>query len=177
MFGLGLWMAEAGLVPDPLIRAGTRRILRARLRESVFGDSEERGREQSKLIERLSEGPIAISVDEANAQHYQVPPAFFESVLGPKLKYSSGFWDSNARELADAEDAMLTLTASRAGIEDGMRVLDLGCGWGSFSLWAAERFPNTRILAVSNSSLQRTHILALAEERGLGRQRPGAAGP
>ena len=145
MLGLGLRMAEAGFVPDALIRAGTRQLCRARLRESVLGDSDVRAREESRLIARLSESPIAISVDEANAQHYQVPPAFFERVLGPRLKYSSGFWDSNARDLADAEEAMLTLTASRARIEDGMRVLDLGCGWGSFSLWAAERFPNARI--------------------------------
>lgn len=168
MFGLGLRMAEAGFVPDPLVRAVTRQLLRARLRESVLGDSDARAREESRLIARLSEGPIAISVDAANAQHYQVPPAFFERVLGPRLKYSSGFWDSNARNLADAEEAMLTLTASRAGIEDGMRVLDLGCGWGSFALWAAEHYPNAEILAVSNSSSQRTHILSVAAERGLG---------
>lgn len=160
-------MAEAGVFPDALLRWGIRNLLRRRLQESVWGDSEIRKREENDLIERLSVGPIAISVNAANEQHYEVPAPFFELVLGPRLKYSCCHWDANTRDLATAEEAMLDLTASRAGIEDGMRILDLGCGWGSFSLWAAERFPTAPILAVSNSRLQRDFIQGCAAERGL----------
>jgi cyclopropane-fatty-acyl-phospholipid synthase len=118
-------------------------------------------------MDRLASGPIAISVGAANEQHYEVPAPFFELVLGPRLKYSCCHWDSSTADLAAAEEAMLARTARRAEIEDGMRILDLGCGWGSFSLWAAERFPNAQILALSNSRIQRTFIEARAAERSL----------
>jgi len=165
--GLALRMAEAGVFPDLVLRSGTRHLLRRRLRESVSGSLEARTREQSALMDRLANGPIAVAVAAANEQHYEVPAPFFELVLGPRLKYSCCQWDSSTRDLAAAEEAMLELTSRRAEIEDGMRVLDLGCGWGSFSLWAAERFPNSRILAVSNSRLQRDFIEARAADRGL----------
>lgn len=160
-------LAEAGAFPDPALRFGIRRLLEGRLRQSVYGDQDQRDREEDALVESFASGPIAISTDAANEQHYEVPAAFFEKVLGPHLKYSCCFWDETTPHLAAAEERMLSLTAERAGIEDGMRILDLGCGWGSFSLWAAERFPNARILAVSNSRLQRELILARAAERGL----------
>ncbi|MDH3201102.1 MAG: cyclopropane-fatty-acyl-phospholipid synthase family protein [Myxococcales bacterium] len=165
--GLVLRMAEAGVFPDGLLRWGTRHLLRRRLRESVWGDLEIRTQQETDLVKRLAAGPIAISPDAANEQHYEVPAPFFELVLGPRLKYSCCYWDADTRDLAAAEEAMLELTASRARIEDGMRVLDLGCGWGSFSLWAAERFPNASILAVSNSPFQREFIEERAAERGL----------
>lgn len=165
--GLALRMAEAGVLPDLLLRSGTRHLLRRRLRESVSGSLEARTREQSELMDRLASGPIAIAVTAANEQHYEVPAPFFELVLGPRLKYSCCYWDSSTADLAAAEKAMLALTAQRAEIEDGMRILDLGCGWGSFSLWAAERFPNAQILAVSNSRIQRAFIEARAAERSL----------
>ena len=164
---LGLRMAEAGLVPDVFLRAGTRELLRRRLRESVRGPSETRSREQEALFAELSEGPLAVHTDSANEQHYEVPARFFELVLGPRLKYSCCFWDESTRNLEEAEEAMLERTSLRAGIEDGMRILDLGCGWGSFALWAAERFPTAEILAVSNSALQRQFIEARAAERAL----------
>ncbi len=162
-----LRMAEAGVFPDPALRWGTRQLLRRRLRESIWGDADARRAEEASLRERLAEGPIAVSTDAANAQHYEVPAPFFEQVLGPRLKYSCCLWDDAVGDLAAAEEAMLTLTAERAEVEDGMRILDLGCGWGSFTLWAAERFPSSKVLAVSNSSLQRTFIEKRAAERGL----------
>ena len=167
MLGLGLRLAEAGVFPELLLRAGTRHLLRRRLRQSVWGDAESRRQEEAELVQRLTKGPIAISVDAANEQHYEVPEPFFEHVLGPRLKYSCCYWDPTVPNLGAAEEAMLALTASRAGVEDGMRILDLGCGWGSFALWAAERFPSSQILAVSNSRLQRAFILRRALENGL----------
>jgi cyclopropane-fatty-acyl-phospholipid synthase len=167
MIGLVSNMAEAGLFPDPALRFGIRAILRGRLRQTVWGDADERDREEETLIRSLAEGPIAISVDAANEQHYEVPAAFFEHVLGARLKYSCCYWDASTRDLDAAEEKMLALTAARAGVEDGMTILDLGCGWGSFTLWAAERFPNARLLGVSNSRLQRELILRRASERGL----------
>ncbi len=162
--GLALRMAEAGVFPDLVLRSGTRHLLRRRLRESVSGPFELRTREQSALMDRLSAGPIAIDVAAANEQHYEVPAPFFELALGPRLKYSCCHWDDGTPDLAAAEEAMLELTARRAKIQDGMRILDLGCGWGSFSLWAAERFPNAQILAVSNSRIQRKFIEGRAAE-------------
>ena len=160
-------LAEAGAFPDPAVRFVIRRLLEGRLRQSVWGDQSLREAEERALLASLERGPIAISVDAANEQHYEVPASFFEQVLGPRLKYSSCHWDSRTPDLGAAEEAMLTLTAARAGVEDGMRILDLGCGWGSFTLWAAERFPNAQLLGVSNSRLQRELILARAAERGL----------
>lgn len=142
-------------------------MLEGRLRQSVWGDPGTRDAEERALLDSFERGPIAMSVDAANAQHYEVPAAFFEHVLGARLKYSCCHWDSSTRDLDDAEDAMLALTAARAGVEDGMLILDLGCGWGSFTLWAAERYPHAELLAVSNSRLQRELILARAATRGL----------
>lgn len=167
MLGLIATLAEAGVFPDPAVRFGIRRLLRGRLKQSVWGDPHARQREEDALVESLLAGPIAISVDAANEQHYEVPAPFFEQVLGARLKYSCCFFDESARDLDAAEERMLAMTAERARVEDGMRILDLGCGWGSFSLWAAERFPNARILGVSNSRLQRELILQRAAERGL----------
>ncbi len=167
LLGLVTRLAEAGVFPDPAVRFAIRRLLEARLRQSVSGDPETRDAEEAALLESFARGPIAISVDAANEQHYEVPASFFEHVLGPHLKYSCCYWAAATRDLASAEDAMLALSATRAGVEDGMRILDLGCGWGSFTLWAAQRYPNARLFAVSNSRLQKEHILASAANRGL----------
>nr|WP_312028302.1 cyclopropane-fatty-acyl-phospholipid synthase family protein [Aquabacterium sp. J223] len=106
--------------------------------------------------------------EKANEQHYEVPAAFFEAVLGPHRKYSSCWWPDGVQTLEQAEAAALAATCERAGLEDGQQVLELGCGWGSLSLWMAERFPGSRITAVSNSQSQRRHIEAVARQRGLG---------
>jgi cyclopropane-fatty-acyl-phospholipid synthase len=110
------------------------------------------------MVAAMSSGPIAIETAAANDQHYELPPEFFGLALGPRRKYSGCFWPGGVETLAEAEETMLALTCERAGIEDGMDVLDLGCGWGSLSGWIAERYPACRVLAVSNSGPQKTYI-------------------
>jgi cyclopropane-fatty-acyl-phospholipid synthase len=153
-------IVDSGLVPEPVLRASIRAVCALRLRE-------QRNARADALVEELRASDIAIETAAANTQHYEVPPAFFERVLGPHLKYSSCYWPDGVATLASAEQAMLELTAERAGIENGQDVLDLGCGWGSFSLWAAAKYPASQFTAVSNSRAQREHIEARAQERGL----------
>jgi cyclopropane-fatty-acyl-phospholipid synthase len=148
-------VVESGRVPEVVLRAGIRAICALRLRQ-------ERDRDERELVAELRAGEVAIETAAANSQHYEVPSAFFERVLGPHLKYSGCYWPAGTRTLGEAEAAMLALTAERAGLADGQDVLDLGCGWGSFSLWAARRYPNSRIVAVSNSRTQREYIAARA---------------
>lgn len=148
---------ETGRVPDPLLRAGIRaacatRLRRERRRPPGFKDA---------FVERLRESPIAEQVEKANEQHYEVPAEFFRLVLGPRLKYSSCLWPDGVETLAAAEEAMLALTCERAGVEDGMTLLDLGCGWGSLTGWLSERYPASRIVAVSNSRPQGRWIEAM----------------
>lgn len=118
------------------------------------------------LIAELSESPIAINTQDANDQHYQVPTEFFQLCLGPRLKYSSGYWSSDVSTLAAAEEAMLSLYAQRAQLGDGQSILDMGCGWGSLSLWLCEKYPRSQIVAVSNSATQRQYIEWAAAQRG-----------
>jgi cyclopropane-fatty-acyl-phospholipid synthase len=119
------------------------------------------------VMARMDASPIALSTRAANQQHYEVPAAFFEQVLGPRLKYSCALWDRPSTTLAEAEDAMLALSCQRAGLVDGQRILELGCGWGSLSLWMAAHYPESDILAVSNSHSQRAFITARAAAQGL----------
>ncbi|MCY4509585.1 MAG: class I SAM-dependent methyltransferase [Acidobacteria bacterium] len=156
-------LAESGWLPDAAIRAGIRRLLRRRLRD----ETEHQDARRRALLRALRDGPVAPRPELANAQHYEVPAAFFRAVLGPRLKYSACYWPPTVTDLAAAERAMLELYAARTGLEDGMRILDLGCGWGAFALWAARRYPSSRVLAVSNSTAQRTFIEARAREAGL----------
>ena len=150
-------LAERGLLPSGALRLGIRRLVRRRLQEQ-----EGRPRALDAWIEEMGRSPIALSIDAANAQHYEMPPAFFELVLGPHLKYSGAYWADGTRSLADAERAMLDLTMARAELADGQRILELGCGWGSLSLAMACRFPRARIVAVSNSRRQREFIMSRA---------------
>jgi len=162
---LALELAERRLVPDVLVRAGIRNLLRRRLAEEARRSA---GRDAVEdWVREMTGSPIALATKDANEQHYEVPPAFFEAVLGPRMKYSSCSWET-ARDLAAAEEEMLALTAARAGLADGQRVLELGCGWGSLTLWTAQRYPQSRIVAVSNSRPQREFILGRARELGLG---------
>ncbi|HJQ66004.1 MAG TPA: cyclopropane-fatty-acyl-phospholipid synthase family protein, partial [Gemmatimonadales bacterium] len=140
-------------LPEPLLRWGIRRLLALRLLEASR-------RPAGSIDAELSHGPIALVPDAANRQHYALPAAFFEQVLGSHMKYSGAYWPDGVNTLDEAEAAMLELTASRAQLADGQRILELGCGWGSLSLWMARRFPNSRILAVSNSAAQREFIAA-----------------
>jgi cyclopropane-fatty-acyl-phospholipid synthase len=166
MSTLDLLLAR-GLLPDPVVRAGIRHLLSAKLREEGRGGMEERDRRFELFLAGLDASPIAINTADANQQHYQVPTEFYLQTLGPRLKYSSGYWSSQHTTFAESEEAMLELTCQRAGLKDGQKILELGCGWGSLTLWMAERFPNSIITAVSNSSTQRTHIEAEALRREL----------
>jgi cyclopropane-fatty-acyl-phospholipid synthase len=165
---LALTLAEGGLLPDPVLRWGIRRLLRQRLGDEGQGGPEATAERLRRWVEACRTGPIAIETDAANAQHYRVPPEFFVRVLGPRLKYSCALFPPGVDELGAAEEAMLALTAERARLGDGQEILELGCGWGSLTLWMAERYPRARILAVSNSPDQRAFIEARARERGLG---------
>ena len=157
-----------GVLPDPLLVAGSRLGARARIRSESAGGVEAQEARLAELVATMSSGPIAESPASANAQHYELPAEFFELFLGPRLKYSCGWWGDGAGDLAAAEEAMLALTCTRAGIEDGMSVLDLGCGWGSMSLWICERYPHAKVVAVSNSASQRAWIEAVRDRRGFG---------
>ena len=158
----GSHLAELGWVPDVAIR----RVIRRMCAERLASERAAGAGAQAAVVEALRHGPIAVATARANEQHYEVPPAFFEAVLGPQLKYSCGWWGPGVSTLAQSEEAMLALTCERAGLENGMRVLDLGCGWGSLSLWIAEHYPDCRVLGVSNSKAQREHILARSAARG-----------
>jgi cyclopropane-fatty-acyl-phospholipid synthase len=158
---------EMGLVPDNVIRLGIRRLLRERLDEISASDCEWVAADQEQFIELMNESTIAPLPELANEQHYEVPAEFFNLVLGQRRKYSCSYWDENCHSLDAAEVTALELTAARAQLRDGQSVLDLGCGWGSFSLWAAERFPSSNFTAVSNSHSQHAAIQAEAERLGL----------
>jgi cyclopropane-fatty-acyl-phospholipid synthase len=161
-------LAERALLPDALIRYGIRRLCAQRLREEGATDAALAWQRFRTLLDELRASPIAIETDAANRQHYEVPARFFELCLGKRLKYSSCFYPRGDETLDEAEEAMLALYGQRAELADGQRILELGCGWGSLTLWMAEHFPNARITGVSNSSSQREHILARAAARGLG---------
>ena len=160
-------LCERGFIPDRLTRAGMRSLMRRRLLGEDGADGERRSRNFNALLDELGSSPIAVQTQAANTQHYEVPAEFFRQHLGPRLKYSCCLYPSGRETLAEAEEAMLSLYAERAGLADGMRILDLGCGWGSASLWMAQRFPNARIVGLSNSHGQRHFIEAQAAQRGL----------
>jgi cyclopropane-fatty-acyl-phospholipid synthase len=160
-------LLESGVVPDAVIRASIRRMLRDRLREEDRGSDEANRARLLAFVEEMKRSPIALRTDSANAQHYEVPAAFFQAVLGPRLKYSSALFPDGCESLAEAEKAMLRLTCERAELADGHNILELGCGWGSLTLWMAEHFPSSTITAVSNSASQRAFIEAQAAQREL----------
>ena len=161
------WWLERNLLPDWLIRIGIRRLLRERLREEDRGGVEAQQAHLLKLVAELKQSPIAIETRAANVQHYEVPTRFYQLCLGRRLKYSSGLWPDGVTTLDAAEEAMLRLTCERAGIADGQQILELGCGWGSLSLWLAEHYPLSQITGVSNSATQKQHIDAEIRRRGL----------
>ena len=158
---------ESGLVPDAVIRAGIRRLLESKRKEIHSGDEEFAANALNAFVARMNDAPIAHVPDLANEQHYEVPAEFFTQVMGDHLKYSCCYWPADVGRLSEAETAALELTVRRAGITDGMQVLDLGCGWGSLSLWIAEHFPNTSVMSVSNSTSQRDFIVERAKERAI----------
>jgi cyclopropane-fatty-acyl-phospholipid synthase len=161
-------LAERGLIPDVLIRKGIRNLLKVRLGQEWKGSEEQTQEGLQLFFKKLADAPIALRTTDSKEQHYEVPTEFFLQTLGPRLKYSSCFYDEGVRGLAQAEERMLSLTCERAGISNGMKVLELGCGWGSLSLWMAEKYPGSEITAVSHSKTQKALIDERARSRGLG---------
>jgi len=150
-------LAERGLVPDSLLRLGIRRQCEQRLREELAGGQQVQSQRFAARIAGLASSAVALHVDAANRQHYEVPAAFFHRCLGKRLKYSSCYYATGSETLDEAEEAMLALYGERAQLADGQHILELGCGWGSLTLWMAERYPNAQITAVSNSNSQREY--------------------
>jgi cyclopropane-fatty-acyl-phospholipid synthase len=161
-------LLEKNKVPDPLIRMGIRRLLKQRLKEENKGNTEAQQTHLMQLIAELKASPIAVHTEEANEQHYEVPTGFYKYCLGKHLKYSSGYWKEGVSDMDTSEKEMLELTCRRAELNDGQEVLELGCGWGSLSLFMAARFPRSRFTVVSNSRTQKLYIDQQAEERGIG---------
>jgi len=165
-----LWyeaLIERGLLPDWLLRRGIRHFLGQELARQARGGEAAVAARLRSFVADLRASPVAIAAADANRQHYELPPEFFTHILGPRLKYSCAYWPEGVRNLEDAEVRMLELYAERAGLADGQEILELGCGWGSLSLWLAARYPRARLLAVSNSRPQREFILARAARQGL----------
>jgi cyclopropane-fatty-acyl-phospholipid synthase len=160
-------LLERDLLPDAVIRAAIRRLVGTRLREEDKGDPEAQQAHFMRFVETLRQSPVAIETRAANEQHYELPSEFFRLVLGRHLKYSSCWFDPGVTALDDAEARMLAITCERARLADGDRILELGCGWGSLTLWMAGHYPRARITAVSNSRTQKEWIDARAAERGL----------
>lgn len=161
------YFLEKDVLPDALIRVGIRHLLAETLRRHDLGDPE---REQAALLRHIQElkaSPIAVQTRAANEQHYEVPTSFYRLCLGPRLKYSCAYWQEPDDNLSTAEDRMLALTCERAELADGQRILELGCGWGSLSLWMAEKYPGSQIVGVSNSRTQKLHIDEQAQRLGL----------
>ncbi|WEY37697.1 cyclopropane-fatty-acyl-phospholipid synthase family protein [Paraburkholderia sp. SUR17] len=158
---------ERGWLPDALVRAGMRRLIGTRLRDENGENSERSTEALQRLLAELRASPIAIETPAANTQHYEVPAAFFQAHLGPHMKYSCAYYPRGDETLAEAEEAMLHCYAMRAGLADGQRILDLGCGWGSLSLRLARRLPRAQIVAFSNSHGQRRFIEQQADRYGL----------
>jgi cyclopropane-fatty-acyl-phospholipid synthase len=165
MFSLDDLLAK-NLLPDAAIRIGIRNLLAKKIRQEDLRDVEKQQAALQAFVDSLKQLPIAIKTAAANEQHYEVPTEFFKLVLGPRMKYSSGYWPNPETTFAESEEIMLALTCERAALVDGQDVLELGCGWGSLTLWMAEKYPNSRITGVSNSSTQREHIESEAKRRG-----------
>jgi cyclopropane-fatty-acyl-phospholipid synthase len=158
---------EQGLVPDVVIRRVIRRLLKQRLEEIHADDVERHSADTRAFVEMMDRAPLAPVPEKANEQHYEVPAAFFAEVLGPYRKYSCCYWGEHTASLGEAEAAALDLSCEHAELADGQHILELGCGWGSLTLFMAARYPNARITAVSNSCSQREYIVAEAQRRGL----------
>lgn len=161
-------LCEAGWIPDPLTRRGIRRLLRKRLAKVDKSSAELNEAEAIRLVNKFGSGPIALLPDKANEQHYEVPAKLYELMLGPHKKYSSCYFERDVHTLENSEQSALRLTCEHADLRDGQDVLELGCGWGSLTLWMATQYPQINITAVSNSASQREFILARADQLGVG---------
>ena len=160
-------LAEKGLLPDFIVRYGIRTLLTKRLKSLVHTDQHINKKNKDLFVKAMNEAPIALVPELANEQHYEIPSDFYRLCLGRNKKYSSCFWDKTTHNLDQAEDLALQITCEHAELADGMNILELGCGWGSLSLWMAEKFPNATITSVSNSSSQKDYIMHEANSRNI----------
>ncbi len=160
-------LTEQGYVPDSVIRLGIRRLIKQRLSEIEAGDAEAMADSQYQFIQSMYNSVIAPLPEKANQQHYEVPADFFKYALGAHRKYSSCLWKQDTTDLNTAEQEALKDTCVHAHLSNDMDILELGCGWGSLTLWMAEQYPQSKITAVSNSNSQREYILKTAQERAL----------
>jgi cyclopropane-fatty-acyl-phospholipid synthase len=160
-------LVEHGKIPDTLTRTGIKGFCLQRLLEERTPSIAAQKRKLWEFSRKMRQEPVAVHTDKANEQHYELPPEFFVEVLGPHLKYSCCHFPPGIDTLEAAEASMLGLTCERAELQDGQKILELGCGWGSLTLWMAQRYPNSAVTAVSNSAPQREFIETRAQERGL----------
>lgn len=160
-------LLEGNKVPDFLIRKGIRSLLKERLAQEKKANPEVQQQHLMDLISELKTSPIAVNTTDANEQHYEVPTEFYRYCLGPHLKYSSGYWKSGVTDIETSERDMLELTCQRADLKNGQAVLELGCGWGSLSLFMAAKYPESTFKVVSNSRTQKIYIDGQAEQRGI----------
>jgi len=159
--GFAARAVERTPIPDAVTRLGVGYLV-GRARRQLDTDAPD----ETQFVREMDKRPIALATGEANQQHYELPAEFFSMILGPRRKYSSCLYDG-AATLADAEARALAETCVHAGLADGQDILELGCGWGSLSLWMAEQYPASSITAVSNSASQRAYIEGEAQRRGL----------
>jgi len=160
-------LIEQNKVPDFLLRKGIRNLLKQRLADENKGDVEAQQAHLMALIDHLKASPIAVNTADANQQHYEVPTRFYQYCLGKNLKYSSGYWKPGVSDIDTSEDDMLELTCQRAELKNGQAVLELGCGWGSLSLYMAAKYPKSTFKVVSNSRTQKMYIDLQAKERNI----------
>jgi len=156
--------SEQGLVPDAVIRHGIKRLLKKRLVGLHTHDCETQADQKADFIRGMNASAIAPLPFKANQQHYEVPTEFFLKVLGSQKKYSCCHWSDDTHDLDAAETEALRITCEHAGLRDGMKILELGCGWGSLTIWTARHYPNSQITAISNSASQGEHITQLAQQ-------------
>eukprot|EP00271_Cylindrocystis_brebissonii_P014116 TRINITY_DN3526_c0_g1_i1.p1 TRINITY_DN3526_c0_g1~~TRINITY_DN3526_c0_g1_i1.p1 ORF type:complete len:356 (+),score=60.56 TRINITY_DN3526_c0_g1_i1:130-1197(+) len=163
----GVMVMENNVIPDAALRPACRYLMSQRIKASRKNNVEEQQEDLMRFAEELRGLPIAINMKDANEQHYEVPTEFYHLCLGKHLKYSACYFPTPKSTLDEAEEATLNMYAERAQLKDGQEVLELGCGWGSLSLFMAAKFPNSKITVVSNSSTQKIYIDAQCKERGL----------
>jgi cyclopropane-fatty-acyl-phospholipid synthase len=160
-------LLEKDKLPDWMVRIGIRKLLMKRLDDETKDTSELQQAHLMQLIDELKDSPIAINTADANEQHYEVPAQFYQYCLGKHLKYSSAYWKEDVTDLDVAEEDMLQLTCERAELQNGQDVLELGCGWGSLSLYMSAKYPQSNFTVVSNSRTQKIYIDEQAQQRGI----------
>ena len=160
-------LLEQDKLPDSLIRIGIRKLLRQRIKDEKLTNTELQQEHLMNLISELKASPIAVNTPEANEQHYEVPTEFYQYCLGKHLKYSCGYWKEGVTDIDVSEHDMLELTCKRAELENGQDVLELGCGWGSLSLYMSAKYPESNFTVVSNSRTQKIYIDEQAKQRGI----------